>query len=43
MNIKDLNAISTTEKIVLVEQLWNSVSRKDIEVSSKKSELDFRL
>jgi hypothetical protein len=34
MEIKDLNKISTAEKIVLVEQLWDSVSKKDIEVSS---------
>lgn len=44
MEIKDLNKISTAEKIVLVEQLWDSVSKKDIVVSSEiKSELDFRL
>ncbi|MCL6460698.1 putative addiction module component, TIGR02574 family [Flavobacterium micromati] len=44
MEIKDLNKISTAEKIVLVEQLWDSVSKKDIVVSPEiKSELDFRL
>ena len=36
--------ISNTEKIVLVEQLWDSVSKKKIEISSYlKSESDFRL
>ena len=44
MGIKDLNKITTAEKIVLVEQLWDSVSKKDIDLSSElKSELDFRL
>ncbi|MCK8142250.1 addiction module protein [Flavobacterium sp. I-SCBP12n] len=44
MEIKDLNKITTAEKIVLVEQLWDSVSKKDIDLSSElKSELDFRL
>ena len=44
MEIKDLDKITTAEKIVLVEQLWDSISKKDIELSSElKSELDFRL
>ena len=44
MEIKDLNKITTAKKIVLVEQLWDSVSKKDIDLSSElKSELDFRL
>lgn len=44
MEIKNLNKISTAEKIVLAEQLWDSVSKKEIEVSTEiKSELDFRL
>lgn len=44
MEIKNLNKISTAEKIVLAEQLWDSVSKKEIEISSDiKSELDFRL
>jgi len=39
-----LYKISNTEKIVLVEQLWDSVSKKKIEISSYlKSESDFRL
>ena len=44
MEIKDLDKITTAEKIVLVEQLWDSISKKDIELSSEiKWELDFRL
>ena len=44
MEIKDLDKITTAEKIVLVEQLWDSVSKKDIDLSlALKSELDFRL
>ncbi len=44
MEIKNLNKISTAEKIVLAEQLWDSVSKKEIEISSEiKSELDFRI
>lgn len=44
MEIKNLNKISTAEKIVLAEQLWDSIPKKEIEISSEiKSELDFRL
>lgn len=44
MEIKNLNKISTAEKIVLAEQLWDSISKKEIEISSEiKSELDYRL
>lgn len=44
MEIKNLNKISTAEKIVLAEQLWDSISKKEIEISSEiKSELDFLL
>ena len=44
MEIKDLNKITTAEKIVLVEQLQDSVSKKDIALLSEiKWELDFRL
>ena len=44
MKIKDLDAITTAEKIILVEQLWDSVCKKDINLSSElKLELDFRL
>lgn len=44
MEIKNLNKISTAEKIVLAQQLWDSISKKEIEISSEiESELDFRL
>ena len=44
MGIKDLDKITTAEKIVLVEHLWDSVSKKDIDlISELKWELDFRL
>ena len=44
MEIKDLDKITAAEKIILVEQLWDSVSKKDIDLSSElKWELDFRL
>ena len=44
MEIKKLNKISTAEKIVLAEQLWDSIIKKEIEISTEiKSELDFRL
>ena len=44
MEIKNLNKISNAEKIVLAEQLWDSVSKKELSFSEEvKSELDFRL
>ena len=44
MKIKDLKKYSNAEKIVLVEQLWDSVSKKEIELSDEiKNELDYRL
>lgn len=44
MEIKNLNKISNAEKIVLAEQLWDSVSKKELSFSDEvKSELDFRL
>jgi putative addiction module component (TIGR02574 family) len=44
MGIKNLNKISAAEKIVLAEKIWDSVSKKDIEISTEiKSELDNRL
>ena len=44
MEIKNLNKISTAEKIVLAEQLWDSISKNEIAVSEEiKTELDFRL
>lgn len=44
MKIKDLTKYSNAEKIALAEQLWDSVSKKDIELSDEiKKELDSRL
>ncbi|MEC4004150.1 addiction module protein [Flavobacterium sp. SUN052] len=44
MEIKNLTKYSTAEKIILAEQLWDSVSKKDIEISDElKMELDIRL
>lgn len=44
MKIKDLKKYSNAEKIVLAEQLWDSVSKKEVELSDEiKNELDYRL
>ena len=44
MEIKNLSKYSNAEKIVLAEQLWDSISKKDLEVSDElKIELDIRL
>ena len=44
MKTKDLSKYSNAEKIFLAEQLWDSVSKKDIEISEEiKTELDSRL
>ena len=44
MKIKDLAKYSNAEKIALAEQLWDSVSKKDIELSDEiKKEIDVRL
>ena len=44
MKTKDLSKYSNAEKIILAEQLWDSVSKKDIEISEeRKTELDSRL
>ena len=44
MEITDLSKYSNAEKIILAEQLWDSVSKKDIELSKEiKEELDYRL
>lgn len=44
MKTKDLSKYSNAEKIILAEQLWDSVSKKDIETSEEiKTELDSRL
>jgi len=44
MKVKDLGKYSNAEKIILAEQLWDSVSKKDLEISDEiKTELDIRL
>lgn len=44
MKIKNLSKYSNAEKIVLAEQLWDSVSKKELEISDElKTELDIRL
>ncbi|MBA4152732.1 addiction module protein [Flavobacterium sp.] len=44
MKIKDISKFSTAEKIVLAEQLWDSISKKDITITEEiKKELDYRL
>ncbi|OOG63797.1 addiction module protein [Flavobacterium sp. A45] len=44
MEIKNLSKYSNAEKIVLAEQLWDSVSKKDLEISDDvKRELDVRI
>jgi putative addiction module component (TIGR02574 family) len=44
MQIKNLSKYSNAEKIVLAEQLWDSVSKKDLEISDDvKRESDIRI
>jgi len=44
MEIKNLSKYSNAEKIVLAEQLWDSISKKDLEISDEvKRELDIRI
>ena len=44
MEIKNLSKYSNAEKIVLAEQLWDSVSKHDLEISDDvKRELDIRI
>lgn len=44
METKDLSKYSNAEKIVLAEQLWDSVSKKEIEISHEiQKELDYRV
>ena len=44
MKVKDLNKYSNAEKIVLAEQLWDSVSKDELEISDAvQAELDIRL
>lgn len=44
MEIKNLSKYSNAEKIVLAEQLWDSVSKNDLQISDEvKKELDIRI
>lgn len=44
MKLKDLEKYTNAEKIILAEQLWDSVSKKNIEISEDvKYELNQRL
>ncbi|MEC5165788.1 putative addiction module component (TIGR02574 family) [Flavobacterium sp. PL11] len=44
MEIKDFNKITANEKTFTEEQLWDSFSNRNIDLSSEiKWELDFRL
>jgi putative addiction module component (TIGR02574 family) len=44
MQIKNLSKYSDAEKIALAEQLWDSVSKEDLEISDDiKRELDIRI
>lgn len=44
MEIKNLSKYSNAEKIVLAEQLWDSISKKELKISDElKKELDIRL
>ncbi|MFM9824822.1 addiction module protein [Flavobacterium sp.] len=44
MEIQNLSKYSNAEKIILAEQLWDSISKKDMEISDElKKELDIRL
>lgn len=44
METKDFSKYSTAEKIILAEQLWDSVSKKELEISFEvEKELDQRL
>ena len=44
MEIKNLSKYSNAEKIVLAKQLWDSISKNELEISDElKKELDIRL
>lgn len=44
MDIKNLAKYNNAEKIILVEQLWDTISKNEIEISEDvKAELDTRL
>jgi len=44
MSIQEIQSLSNAEKILLVEQIWDSIDKKDINLSAaQKKELDMRL
>jgi putative addiction module component (TIGR02574 family) len=44
MSISEIQGLSNAEKILLVEQIWDSIDKEDIHLSeSQKKELDRRL
>ena len=44
MKIKDIDKYSSAEKIALAEELWDSVTKEDTQISEEsKIELDYRL
>ncbi|OXA91655.1 addiction module protein [Flavobacterium hercynium] len=44
MEIKNLSKYSNAEKIILAEQLWDSVSKEELDISDDvKRELDIRI
>jgi putative addiction module component (TIGR02574 family) len=44
MEFKNLSKYSNAEKIILAEQLWDSISKNDLEIAdATKKELDIRL
>ncbi len=44
MEIRNLSKYGTAEKILLAEELWDSVSKNELEISDAiKNELDIRL
>ncbi len=44
MKVKDLNRYSNAEKILLAEELWDSVTKQELELPDEiTTELDLRL
>jgi putative addiction module component (TIGR02574 family) len=44
MSIQEIQSLSNAEKILLVEQIWDSIDKDDIQLTAaQKKELDRRL
>ncbi len=44
MDINNLSIYTNAEKIILAEQLWDSVSKNEVEISDEiKKKLDYRI